>query len=174
MDRDNWKDYQKFKTSKLNVEKYYDLVRTVFIRGVEQVGGSYKFSNAIDLGCGSGELTLGLLKYAHHVTGVDSSPELIRLAQQEGDPEKSRFVLSDVLNPDLLSVAGGKRFDLVTAAWLHNHLLIEEAQHQLAKVILELLNPDGAFVFLIPSSAFTSTRTQSFIARLGWEQAWLE
>ncbi len=174
MDRDNWKDYQKFKTSKLNVEKYYDLVRTVFNRGVERVGGSSKFSNAIDLGCGSGELTLDLLKYAHHVTGVDSSPELIRLAQQEGDPEKSRFILSDVLNPDLLSVAGEKRFDLVTAAWLHNHLLNEKAQHQLVKVILELLNADGAFVFLIPSSAFTSTRTQSFIARLGWEQAWLE
>ncbi len=174
MDDDNWKDYRKFKISKPNVEAYYDLVRTVFIRGVERVSASSKFSNALDLGCGSGELSLNLLKYAHHVTGVDSSPELINQAQQGGDPQKSRFVLSDVLNPDLLSVVGGKRFDLVTAAWLHNHLLSEDEQHQLVKIILDLLNPEGAFVFLIPSSAFTSSRTQSYIARLGWRQAWLE
>ncbi len=174
MKDDNWKDYHKFKISKPNVEAYYDLVRTVFIQGVERVSGSSKFSNALDLGCGSGELTQNLLEYAHHVTGVDSSPELISQAQQGGDPQKSRFVLSDVLSPDLLSVVGEKRFDLVTAAWLHNHLLSENEQHQLVKTIFDLLNPDGAFVFLIPSSAFTSPRTQSFIARLGWKQAWLE
>ncbi len=174
MNDDNWKDYQRFKISKPNVEPYYDLVRTVFIQGVEQVSGSSKCSNAIDLGCDSGELTHTLLEHAHQVTGVDSSPELINLAQQGTDPEKSRFILSDVLSPDLRSVLGEKRFDLVTAAWLHNHLLHEEEQHQLVKTILNLLNPEGAFVFLIPSSAFVSSRTQSFIAQLGWKQAWLE
>ena len=50
MNDDNWKDYQKFKINKPNVEAYYDLVRSVFIQGVEQVSNSLKFSNAIDLG----------------------------------------------------------------------------------------------------------------------------
>jgi SAM-dependent methyltransferase len=174
MDNDNWKHYQQFKTSKPNVEAYYDLVRTAFIQGVEQVSNNTKFSNAIDLGCGSGELTQNLLKYCHHVTGVDSSPELIHLAQQEADSQKLNFILSDVLDSDLLSVLSGQQFDLVTATWLHNHLLHEEQQQQLLKIILKLLKPKGAFVFLIPSSAFTSSRTQSFIAQLGWKQAWLE
>ncbi len=173
MNDDNWKEYQKFKISKPNVEAYYDLVRSVFIQGVEQVSNSLKFSNAIDLGCGSGDLTRHLLNYTHQVTGVDSSAELIHIAQQETN-QKLSFILSDILNPDLLSVLGEKRFDLVTAAWLHNHLLHEEEQHQLLKIILKLLRPKGAFVFLIPSSAFASSRTQSFIAKLGWKQAWLE
>ncbi len=173
MNDDNWKDYQKFKISKPNVEAYYDLVRSVFIQGVEQVSNSLEFSNAIDLGCGSGELTQHLLNYSNQVTGVDSSAELIHIAQQEVN-QKLTFIQSDILNPDLLSVLGEKRFDLVTAAWLHNHLLHEEEQHQLLKIILKLLNPEGVFVFLIPSSAFTSSRTQSFIAKLDWKQAWLE
>jgi len=54
---DNWKYYQQFKLSKPNVEAYYDLVRTAFNKGVDQVGSDAKFTNAIDLGCGSGELT---------------------------------------------------------------------------------------------------------------------
>lgn len=174
LNEDNWKGYQEFKRSKPNVEAYYDLIRTAFNKGVETVGEDAKFTNAIDLGCGSGELTKDLLQYANQVTGVDSSPELINLAQKEVDQDVLRFVLSDVLNPDLLSGLGAEKFDLVTAAWLHNHLLHEDQQHQLLKVILQLLKPAGCFVFLIPSSAFTSSRTQSFIAQLGWEQAWLE
>ncbi len=173
MNDDNWKDYQKFNISKPNVEDYYDLVKSVFIQGVEQVSNSLKFSNAVDLGCGSGELTRHLLKYAHQITGVDSSVEQIHIAQQETNKNLT-FILSDVFNPGLLSDLGKKRFDLVTAAWLHNHLLNEALQHQLFKIILKLLNLKGAFVFLIPSSAFTSSRTQSFIAQLGWKQAWLE
>lgn len=171
---DNWKGYQQFKLSKPNVEAYYDLVRTAFNKGVEQVGSDAKFTNAIDLGCGSGELTKDLLQYANQVTGVDSSPELINLAQQEADQNTLRFVLSDVLNPDMLSALDAEKYELVTAAWLHNHLLHEEQQRQLLKVILKLLEPAGFFVFLIPSSSFTSSRTQSFIAQLGWEQAWLK
>ncbi len=173
MNDDNWKDYQRFKISKPNVNAYYDLVRTAFIKGVEKVSLPLKRSNAIDLGCGSGELTRELLKYADQVTGVDSSPRLIQLAQQAADL-KLNFILSDVLNPDFPSILSEKRFDLVTAAWLHNHLLHETEQHQLLEIILDLLDPGGSYVFLIPSSAFASPRTQSFIAQLGWKQAWLK
>ncbi len=174
MNDDNWKDYQKFKISKPNVKAYYDLVKTAFIKGVEEVSLPLKCSNAIDLGCGSGELTRELLKYADQVTGVDSSPRLIQLAQKEADTVKLNFILSDVLNPDFLSILSEERFDLVTVAWLHNHLLHEAEQHQLLERILDLLDLKGAYVFLIPSSAFASPQTQSFIARLGWKQAWLE
>ncbi len=174
MSGDNWKGYQKFKTSKPDIEAYYDLVKTVFIQGVEQVCNNTKFTNTIDLGCGSGELTRDLLNYSHAVTGVDSSPELIQLAKKSADSQKLNYIHSDVLAPTLLSKINEKRFELVTAAWLHNHLLHEEEQHQLLNTILKLLNPKGAFVFLIPSSAFASSRTQTYIAKLGWEQAWLE
>ncbi|MCP3671568.1 MAG: class I SAM-dependent methyltransferase [Gammaproteobacteria bacterium] len=97
MSNDNWKGYQKFKISRPNTEAYYDLIRTVFTQGVEQVCNNTKFSNTIDLGCGSGELTQDLLNYSHKVTGVDSSPELIRLAQKDADPQKLNFIHSDVL-----------------------------------------------------------------------------
>ncbi len=84
MSNDNWKNFIKFIKSKANVEAYYNLVRTVFLQGVERVFNKNKFSNTIDIGCGSGELTKDLLNYSHQVTGVDSSPELINQAQQYG------------------------------------------------------------------------------------------
>ncbi len=49
MNDDNWKDYQKFKVSKPNIEAYYDLVRSVFIQGVEQVSNRFIIPEAFIL-----------------------------------------------------------------------------------------------------------------------------
>lgn len=174
MRNDNWKNYKEFKVSKPDVEAYYSLVKSAFITGVQQVCPNAKVDRAIDLGCGSGELSLALLEYANHITGVDSSPTLIKQAQQGSNPQNSTFIEADVLDANLLSLVTRNSFDLVTAAWLHNHLLHKEEQYALLKTVLNLLQPKGVFVFLIPSSAFTSSRSQSFIDQLGWRQAWLE
>ena len=40
--------------------------------------------NILDLGCGNGELTLRLMEFECNVTGIDSSPEMVHAAKENG------------------------------------------------------------------------------------------
>ncbi len=60
----------------------------------------------LDVGCGSGEPIAGyLIERGHPVTGVDSSPSLIALAQ--GRHPRHRWVVGDMRRLDLGTVFGG-------------------------------------------------------------------
>ncbi len=174
MSSDNWSDYKAFKSDDARRAAYYDLVRCVFEAGVVEVSDGRQFARAIDLGCGSGDLTRGLLTHAKQVTGVDSSPGLIGQARANSDPGALDFLLADVLDADAMAQLPQSAYSLLTAAWLHNHLHSEDNQRQLLDSILKLLRADGRIVFLIPGDAFTTPRSQRFIASLDWHQAWLE
>lgn len=174
MSKDGWKSYSDFKKGSDLTEHYYDLVRTVFEAGVKRACGKGRKENALDLGCGSGELTRRLRAFANHVTGVDSSPGLIEKASSDPDMDNLTFVLADVLDDAVIGELPSGGFDLITAAWLHNHLGTEEDQRKLLQSILRLSKPDGRFVFLIPGLGFTTQQAQLFFNRLGWRQAWLD
>ena len=174
MTEDNWKTYKSFKVNSRLTAAYYELVCSAFEAGVGQVIGGNGVSAAIDLGCGSGELTRRLRRYAAHVTGVDASPGLIKQARGDADQTALDFILADVLDESVMDGLPPKHFDLATAAWLHNHMATAEAQRQLLQTVLRLLKPGGCIVFLIPGDAFTTARSQRFAARLDWHQAWLD
>ncbi len=174
MTEDNWKDYKAFKVNSGLAAAYYELVGSAFEAGVARVVQNRRVSAAIDLGCGSGELTRRLRRYADHVTGVDASRGLIAQAREDPDQRALEFILADVLDDAFMDSLPPNHFDLVTAAWLHNHIATAEAQEQLLRTVLRLLKPGGSVVFLIPGDAFTTTRAQRFAARLDWRQAWLE
>lgn len=173
MSEDGWKSYADFKKNNQLTEHYYDLVRTVFEAGVERVCGREQKTNCLDLGCGSGELTRRLRTFAHHVTGVDSSPGLIEKASCNPDMENLTFVMADVFDDAIIGKLPSVSFDLITAAWLHNHVGKEEEQRRLLQLIVRLLKPNGLFVFLIPGLGFTTGQAQLFFTQLGWHQAWL-
>lgn len=174
MAEDGWKNYSDFKKSSDLTTHYYDLVRTVFEAGVAQVCGEGRRKHGLDLGCGSGELTRRLRRFVDHVTGVDLSPGLIEQAASDPDKTGLTFVRADVLDESAIGELPSGGFDLVTAAWLHNHLGTEHDQQRLLQSILRLLKPEGRFVFLMPGLGFTTPQSQSFFTRLGWHQAWLE
>lgn len=46
-----------------------------------------KFAKALDVGCGTGLSTVGLLEIAGYVTGTDNSPEMIAVAQVNNEDE---------------------------------------------------------------------------------------
>ncbi len=171
---DGWKSYSDFKKNNALTEQYYDLVRTVFEAGVARVCGQGRKENGLDLGCGSGELTRRLRTFVGHVTGVDSSPGLIDKASRDPDRDNLTFVLADVLDDAVIGALPSGGFDLVTAAWLHNHLGKEEEQQRLLQTTLRLLRADGCFVFLLPGRGFTTKQAQRFFSQLGWHQAWLD
>ncbi|MFC1833140.1 class I SAM-dependent methyltransferase [Thermodesulfobacteriota bacterium] len=174
MTDDTWSDYEEFKTEQPLSEVYYNLVQKAIQAGVRRICGEVKLRKALDLGCGTGDLTRYLREVADSVVGVDGSTALIRKARQHPDQEALEFLQANVLDRVAMGRLPSGAFDLVTAAWLHNYMHTEEQHRQLLEEVLRLLAPEGRVAFLMPADAYTSVRTQRFAALLDWRQAWLE
>ncbi|MBV9444430.1 MAG: methyltransferase domain-containing protein [Streptosporangiaceae bacterium] len=71
----------------------------------------------LDVGCGPGTITAGLARRVRHVTGIDSSAEVLALAA-EGAPENTGFAIADV---HALTFADGV-FDVVHAHQVLQHV----------------------------------------------------
>jgi trans-aconitate 2-methyltransferase len=134
MSNPNWNpsQYNKFKDQR--AKPFYDLMSLI----QEQV-----FDEAIDLGCGTGELTLVLkdtLKI-QHLTGIDSSQEMLeksKVFEKSGLGFKLQNI--DSLKPD-------KKYDLIFSnaalQWLPNH-------EELIPKILSWLKPGGQVAIQVP------------------------
>ena len=72
-------------------------------------------SDVLDLGCGTGSLSLLASEQGHHVTGVDSSPAMVDLARAKLAGRDAAFLVGDAAAPPV----GEQRFDVV----LVRHLL---------------------------------------------------
>ncbi|MFJ6000009.1 class I SAM-dependent methyltransferase [Streptomyces sp. NPDC092370] len=65
--------------------------------------------DVLDLGCGTGSLSLLASEQGHHVTGVDLSPAMLRLARRKLDGRDAVFLLGDAASPPVAE----RRFDAV-------------------------------------------------------------
>jgi ubiquinone/menaquinone biosynthesis C-methylase UbiE len=98
----------------------------------------------LDFGCGSGIHTTEMARFAGHVTGIDISPEAIRLAQEhaqsEGLAAKTTFVVKDAENLDFPPGS----FDVVTVHGVLHHMDLDAAMTQVKRV----LTPEGKAILL--------------------------
>lgn len=60
-----------------------------------------KRCSVVDLGCGTGSLSVLLAELGHDVTGVDFSPSMIAIAEAKGRDSSARFLVGDVQRPDV-------------------------------------------------------------------------
>lgn len=103
----------------------------------------YSAKNALDLGCGSGELTATLFNTLPNanILGIDSSPEMLS-ASRSYENDRLRFQLGDQTQFD------GK-YDLIISnasiQWSPDH-------HQLLPAILEHLTNGGQLLVQVPSN----------------------
>lgn len=124
--------YLKFRTERS--EPFYDLFSLVKVR---------EGLSAVDLGCGTGELTRRLADGlpGSSVVGIDSSPHMLELAK-----EQERRGLTFAAG-EIETVAG--RWDLVFSnaaiQWVDNH-------ETLIPRLMSLLAPDGQLVIQLPSN----------------------
>ncbi|MFF4358335.1 class I SAM-dependent methyltransferase [Streptomyces sp. NPDC001604] len=94
---------------------------------------------ALDVGCGDGLLARKLAQRAESVTGVDRSPEMIRLACEQR-PENVTFQEGDYLDDTLPE---GK-YDFVSAVAVVHHAPFEDA----VRGLVRLLAPGGRLVIV--------------------------
>jgi 2-polyprenyl-3-methyl-5-hydroxy-6-metoxy-1,4-benzoquinol methylase len=103
--------------------------------------GIIKTGRALDLGCGTGHYALYLAKHGFEVTGVDLSPEALRVARQRATDADlpARFVEGDVRRLAELNLG---TFDFILEYSLLHHIAPAELQAY-ASQLTGLLHPGG-------------------------------
>ncbi|MET3574456.1 class I SAM-dependent methyltransferase [Bhargavaea ullalensis] len=102
-------------------------------------------ARVIDLACGTGRVSIPLVRAGHRVTGVDLHEGMIGRAREKADSEglDVRFLLQDCRHLDLpapadLIVMSGNSFQ---------HFLTNEDQDLLFEAVRRHLSPGGRFIF---------------------------
>jgi len=107
-------------------------------------GGSVRPCRTIDLGCGAGNYAIWLAGLGFDVTGVDSSPTAIRIAEKNAREKgvQCRFIVADLLG-DLLEVTG--TFDFAFD-WELLHHIFPEDRETYARNVHRVLNPGAMYL----------------------------
>lgn len=101
----------------------------------------------LDLGCGTGRMTLELARRGYDMTGVDSSPEMLDVArsaaQEEGISERVLLLCQDMREFELYGTVD------VALSCLDciNHLTKPADLNKCLALVHNYLSPDGIFIF---------------------------
>lgn len=129
----------------------------------------------IDLGCGSGELSLALARRGHDVTGVDISSVAIHLARAKAERE-GLAVRFEVQDATALSLT--ERFDSIfDCGLLHslNRLGGDELDRYLAQLPGLAAPGAGVFVLVISAAAGEGWRiTEDFLRACFPDPEWVD
>jgi SAM-dependent methyltransferase len=119
--------------------------------------GDVQGKTVLDLGCGSGESLVPLVKRGAHVIGLDISPDLIHLARQR----LSSYGLSAVVQVGSAYDTGlpKESVDVVFSMALLHHLDLPRARQEIYRV----LRPRGLFILREP---IRFSRTMNYLRRL--------
>jgi SAM-dependent methyltransferase len=106
--------------------------------------GSVLPCTTIDLGCGAGNYAIWLAGLGFDVTGVDSSPTAIRIAEKNAREKgvRCRFIVADLLG-DLHEVTG--TFDFAFDWELLHHIFPEDRETYVRNV-QRILNPGAMYL----------------------------
>ena len=101
----------------------------------------------LDLGCGTGKMTLELARRGYDMTGVDVSPEMLDLArasaEREGFDGKILWLCQDMTELELYGTVD------VTVSCLDciNHLVTKASLEKCLSLVHNYLIPNGLFIF---------------------------
>lgn len=112
--------------------------------------GDVKSKTILDLGCGTGENLIPLIKRGAHTIGIDISPELIRLAQRRIDDAELQSDLR--VGSAYATGLADQSIDVIFCMSLIHHLDIARARDEMRRV----LAPNGYIVLKEPVR-FSST-----------------
>lgn len=109
-------------------------------------GSKEEIHHVLELGCGSGNLTIELLKAGYEVVGIDNSSAMLELAAQKTKDYGRQVILLEqdirAMDFDIYEI------DCVLAANdTFNYILEEEELKSVFAFIWERLKADGSFVF---------------------------
>lgn len=127
-----------------------------------------KNADLLDLGCGNGQLAAYLAEhgYVGHYVGLDTSPNLIEIAQQQQIPN-TKFYQADLASPNWNEQFTGNVFTTIVAFAVLHHVPSEALRRQFLQQVNQLLAPDGLFIL----SNWQFLNSSKMVARIQpWEK----
>jgi len=131
------------------MENYSDYTKIIDLKRLEfiQNAVSEKFPKGgkiLEIGCGIGNISRQLGHYGYFVTGIDSDPVSIDVANSKNTKTNIRF-----LNVDAEDYANNENsFDAIICSEVLEHLISPDSIIKLAK---KMLKTDGIFVVTVPN-----------------------
>jgi len=114
--------------------------------------------NILDVGCGAGQITTHLLKYANddaQITCFDLSHEMVRRSRARLKSDRPRFLVADVTRLPFADAT----FDCVTCGYVLEHLPdVKDGLSELARV----MKPGGRMLLLTSEDNFGGAWTSRF------------
>lgn len=112
------------------------------------VNESLRYSSPIlEIGCGTGRVTIPIAKVGGDITGIDNSDGLLEVANQKVSKIKNMAGSIELINADMRDFSINKKFNLVIIpyrAFLHMHSV--EDQKKTLKNIYNHLAPGGHLI----------------------------
>jgi SAM-dependent methyltransferase len=128
-------------TSDVDYKKYADFFSSVFEKHAIKIP-----ENIVDLGCGTGNLTIKMAEKGYDMTGVDASAEMLSAAYVKDSPG-ILWINQSFQELDLFGTydAGISLLDCI------NHLLDEDSIGRFLRNLRNFIEPGGLFIFDINS-----------------------
>jgi SAM-dependent methyltransferase len=126
----------------INYSEWADFIEAVISRY-----SKVKPELILDLGCGTGKMTLELAKHGYDMTGIDISPEMLDIArsisEKEGYSDKMLWLCQDMTEFELYGTVD------VTVSCLDciNHLKDKKSLDKCLSLVHNYLVPNGLFIF---------------------------
>ena len=115
---------------------YFEIDAPFYLKLAQQVNGT-----VLELGCGTGRITLLLARAGIEITGLDVVPEMLEYARQKAVDLPIRWVEGDVRSFHL-----DQKFDLICATGgVFNMLLTRSDQEAMLSQVRKHLAPNGIF-----------------------------
>jgi len=105
--------------------------------------------NVLELGCGTGRVLIPTARLGKEITGVDSSPRMLRCCESrlEAEPAEVRRNVT-LVQADMRDLNLGKRFSLITIPFRPiQHMVAVSDQIAILQAIHRHLEPGGRLVF---------------------------
>lgn len=107
-------------------------------------------SPILELGCGTGRVTLPLLRHGFDITGIDMDPDMLSILKNEIKSEES----PEILQEDFTALNLTKKFPLIIMPCNTYSTLAQEDRHAVIERVIEHLKPHGIFAFSMPNPAW--------------------
>ena len=125
--------------------------KNVIFSAAKKFIGNLKDKEALDLGCGKGAFTKFLSgRLGANTLGIDRNDKMLKFANAIAD-RKTNFQKLDIAQIDTL---GTNRFDIISAAFVLEHLDESVDVEKMYDCIYALLKPGGRFITVLPHPCF--------------------
>lgn len=120
-----------------------------WVRFTEEIIGDRDIQKLVDLGCGTGELTLRFHAPNRELIGVDLSANMLAIAEQKSAQQQANVVW---VKQDIRSLEGFDKVDLfISYCDVLNYVVCRSDLLTVFKHVYEGLNTDGLFIFDVHS-----------------------